>query len=43
MDILGAKATIEPNVNVVLENGVITRFDDARAFRSIGQLAVVIA
>lgn len=41
MDVLGSKSAIETHVTVVLENGVVARFNDSGILRGIGKLAVV--
>ena len=39
--VLGAKSSVESYVAVILEDGVVARFDDSGIFRRIGKLAVV--
>ena len=41
VNVLGSEAAIETHVTVVLEDGVVARFDDSGIFSGIGKLAVV--
>jgi hypothetical protein len=40
VDVLCAEPTVEADVAVVLEDGIVAGFDDSGIFRSIGKLAV---
>jgi len=41
VDVLGTEPTVEADVAVVLEDGIVAGFDNSGIFRSIGKLAVV--
>ena len=41
VDVLGTEPTVEADVAVVLEDGIVAGVDDSGIFRSIGKLAVV--